>query len=324
MSRETPRVLILNSETKKLRARLAEAMPDLPIETCDSYAEMHELVPRFRPDVVYSVTFAGRAGYPRAPLLGPDGPDWIAVGGSGVDHLETWDANSVTVTNSAGSASAMMAEYVMGTILHYTLDIDGIARDKAARHWNPLRTVQPMKGKTLLIIGLGHTGQAVAQRAKAFEMQVIGTRTRPTPMEHVDEVHPSADLSQLWKRADFIAVCVPLLDSTRGLVSADAFAAMKPSAVLVDVSRGGVVDKDALFAALRGGVIAHAALDVFPSEPLPEDSPYWSLGNAIISPHCSAVYDDWAMHSFEMFLDNLRRWRAGEPLINVVDPVRGY
>lgn len=324
MSREVPRVLILNNETERLCKRLTEVMPDVAVETCESYAGVHELVPRFRPDVVYSVTFAGRAGYPRAPLLGPGGPRWIAVGGSGVDHLESWDASKVTVTNSAGSASAMMAEYVMGTILHYTLDIDGLARDKAARHWNPSRTVQPIKGKTMLIVGLGHTGQAVAQRAKAFEMRVIGTRARPEPTAHVDEVHTSADLPELWERADFVTICVPLLPSTRDLVDARAFAAMKTGAILVDVSRGGVVNQDALVNALRSGAIAHAALDVFSTEPLPEVSPVWTLENAIISPHCSAVYDDWAMHSFEMFLDNLRRWRAGEPLINIVDPARGY
>lgn len=318
------RVLILDSDPAPLRDRLAEAMPDVVIETCDSYAAMHDLVPAFKPDVLYSVTFAGRAGYPWQPLYGADGPKWISVGGSGVDHLEPWDPSRITVTNSAGVASAMMAEYVFGSILHYTLDIDGLAADKAARRWDPARAMQPLQGKTILIVGLGHTGQAVAQRAKAFEMSVIGTRARPVPMEHVDEVRASDDLPQLWEQADFVTVSVPLLPSTRGLVDARAFAAMKPSAMLVDVSRGGVVDQDALVNALRSGAIAHAALDVFPEEPLPEDSPQWGLENAILSPHCSAVFDGWATRSFGLFLDNLERWRAGEPLQNIVDPARGY
>lgn len=319
-----PRVIVLDSDPAPLLERLAEAMPDVQAEGCDSYAGMEALVAGFRPDVVYSVTFAGRAGYPRAALYGADGPAWISVGGSGVDHLESWDPARITVTNSAGVASAMMAEYVFGMFLRHTLDLAGLARDQAERRWDATRLMRPLQGKTLLIVGLGHTGQEVARRAKAFDMTVIGTRSRPRETENVDEVHASADLGSLWGRADFVVLCVPLLASTRGLVDAAAFAAMKPDAVLVDVSRGGVIDHDALLAALRRRAISFAALDVFPEEPLPEDSPLWGLDNLSISPHASAVFDGWAMRSFEMFLDNLRRFRAGDPLHNVVDPARGY
>ena len=321
---DTPRVIVLDSDPAPMLDALASAMPDVTATGCDSYDAMHSLVPEFKPDILYSVTFAGRAGYPCAPLYGPDGPRWISVGGSGVDHLEPWDTDRITVTNSAGVAALMMAEYAFGTILHHTLDIDGLAQDKAARYWNPQRQVSVLQGKTMLIVGLGNTGQAVAKRAKAFDCHVIGTRARPEPMENVDEVHASDDLPQLWERADIVVLSVPLLPSTRGLVDARAFAAMKESAILVDVSRGGVVDQDALVNAMRNGAIAHAALDVFPTEPLPADSPVWDLDNAIISPHCSAVFDGWAMRSFDKFLDNLRRWRAGEPLHNIVDPARGY
>ncbi len=321
---DAPRVIVLDSDPAPMIERLAQEFPDVTATPCDSYAGMVDLVAEFKPDVVYSVTFAGRAGYPTDALYGPDGPRWISVGGSGCDHLGQWDPAQVIVTNAAGATSAMMAEYVFGTVLHHTLDIDGLARDKAAHHWNPLRQVAPLYGKTMLIVGLGHTGQAVAQRAKAFEMRVIGTRARPEPMANVDEVHASNDLPHLYERADVVVVCVPLLPSTAGLVDARAFAAMKPGAILVDVSRGGVVDHDALVNALRGGALAHAALDVFPTEPLPDDSPVWPLDNAIISPHCSAVFDGWAMRSFEMFLTNLRSWREGDPLQNIVDPKRGY
>ena len=143
-------------------------------------------------------------------------------------------------------------------------------------------------------------------------------------MDGVDEVHGADALPELWGRADFIAVCTPLLPSTRHLVDARAFTAMKPGTILVDVSRGGVVEPGALEAALRDGTIAGAALDVFETEPLPRDSPLWTLDNTIISPHCSAVYEEWRMTSFEMFLENLARWQAGETLANIVDPARGY
>ncbi|MEO3413192.1 D-2-hydroxyacid dehydrogenase [Roseovarius sp. CAU 1744] len=318
------RILIHNSKTDQMAARLTEAVPDAQIATCDTYDDLPSLIRDFRPDVAYSICFRGRAGFPRDALLGPDGPKWISVGGSGVDHLAGWDPEAVTVTNSAGVAAPMMAEYVFGSILHFTLDIPGLQADRAEREWRDPRLMTPLEGKTMLIVGLGHTGQAVAARAKAFGLHVIGTRARVQPMENVDEVHPGDDLQSLWHRADFIVLSVPLLPTTRHMVNARSFAAMKPSAILVNVSRGGVLDDAALVNAMRAGTIAGAALDVFETEPLPFDSHVWGLENVIVSPHCSAVYAEWAMQSFELFIDNLRRWQNGETLKNIVNPVRGY
>ncbi len=318
------RILIHNNKTKDMAARLKSAIPDAEIATCETYDELPGLIGSFKPDAVYSICFHGRVGFPREALLGPNGPKWVSVGGSGVDHLAGWDPDAVTVTNSAGVAAPMMAEYVFGAILHFTLDISGLQADQSAKNWRGSRMVTPIKGKTMLIVGLGHTGQAVAARAKAFGLHVIGTRARPKPMENVDEVHASDDLPDLWPRADFIVLSVPLLPATRYMVNAHSFAAMKPSAILVNVSRGGVLEDAALVDAMRSGAIAGAALDVFEMEPLPEDNPIWGLENVILSPHCSAVYTEWAMQSFELFLENLTRWRSGEKLINIVNPVRGY
>ena len=321
---DTTRILIHTSDPAPMLARLAEAAPGIEARGHDSYDGLDRILADFRPDVTYSVAFRGRDGFPREALLGPDGPGWIAVGGSGVDHLTPWDMGAVTVTNSAGVAAAMMAEYVLGAVLHFTLDIDGMAADRAARHWPPNRLMTPLRGKTMLIVGLGHTGQAVAARAQAFGLRVIGTRARPQPVENVDEVHGSDALPDLWGRADIVVLSVPLLPQTRGLVNARALVAMKPDAILVDVSRGGVLDGAALINAMRAGRLKGAALDVFETEPLPADSLFWGLENVILSPHCSAVYEDWAMQSFELFLENFGRWRTGAALVNVVDPARGY
>ena len=321
---QTPRVLIHNNDVTAMAERLAEVMPDATIETSDSYEGLDDLLARFKPDVAYSICFKGRVGFPRDAMLGEHGPRWISVGGAGVDHLVPWETGDVTVTNSAGVAAAMMAEYAFGCILQFTLDLPGMAADKAEHHWNASRLVTPLQGKTMLIVGLGQTGQAVAARAKAFGMHVIGTRARPAPMDNVDEVHAAADLPNLWRKADFVVVSTPLLPTTRGIVDARAFAAMKESAILVDVSRGGVVDGAAVVNAMRSGAIAGAALDVFDPEPLPYDSLIWDLENVIISPHCSSVYSEWAMQSFELFIENLKRWRNGEDLHNIVDPGRGY
>ncbi len=320
---EPLKLIVHAAEPAPLIERLQHAHPDISLTPCDSYAAMDALVERVRPEIVYSIRFAGSAGFPREVLIGPYGPRWISVGGSGVDHLRGWDSTRTTVTNAAGVAAHAMAEYVIGSILHFSLDIPGLEADKRDRAW-PGKIMTPLRGKTLLIVGLGATGKQVARLAKALGMTVIGTRARPAPVDHVDEVHASHRVGDLWPRADAVIVCTPLLESTRNLVDGKAFAAMKDSAILVDVSRGGIVDQQALIDALTSGQIGAAALDVFETEPLPPDNPLWEIENVLISPHCSSVFDGWELDSLDMFSDNLTRWKNGELLQNVVDPGRGY
>lgn len=321
---DTPRIILHNRDTATLSDWLRAARPTAEFRECDSHETLPDMIRDFAPEIVYSVRFGGTAGYPRDALFTEGGPRWIANGGVGIDHFGHWDTSRVTVTNAAGVAADMMAEFVMGGFLHFTLDVPGLQRDQAGAVWDNLRTVRPVKGTTLLIIGLGHTGRAIAARAQAFGMRVLGTRARPVPMNNVDEVHAASALPDLLPRADFIAISTPLVPSTRGLIGSEAIKAMKPGVVLADVSRGGVVDQQALVPALETGHIAGAALDVFENEPLPESSPLWSAGNVIVSPHCSAVYDGWERASFEIFLDNLERWINGHELRNVVSPARGY
>ncbi|MEM9249841.1 MAG: D-2-hydroxyacid dehydrogenase [Pseudomonadota bacterium] len=319
----SPRIVLAHGTTAALETRLRARCPQAELRTARSYDALSELLSSFRPDIVYAVRFAGNEGFPSAALTGPGGPAWIANGGVGTDHLGQWDTHRTTVTNAAGVAAGMMAEYVLGGFLHFTLDVPGLQADKAAKVWAE-RRVRPLAEQTLLIVGLGQTGQALAKRAKAFGMRVIGTRARPREMPHVDEVHAAGDLAALLPRADFIAVATPLTSATRGLIGPAEIAAMKPGVVLADVSRGGVVDQSALRVALTGGPVAAAVLDVFEVEPLPATSPLWETANVLISPHCSSVHAGWEEASFDMFLDNLDRWTEGAPLLNIVDPQRGY
>ena len=316
-------VLLHNDVTTALASKLRETFPDVTVSECNSYSDLPAAIATHRPDVIYTVRFAGTPGFPRDALFAQGGPSWISNGGVGTDHFGHWDPTSTVVTNAAGVAAEMMAEFILGGFLHFTLDVPGLQADKSDRVWRT-RSVRPLKGKTLVIVGLGHTGQALAARAKAFGMQVLGTRARPRDMANVDEVGSAADLPELLPRADFIAVCAPLTTETRGLVGERELAAMKPGGILADVSRGGIVDQTALLRALETGHVAGAALDVFETEPLPEDNPIWRCENLIISPHCSSVYDGWQDASFDMFLANLRNWMRGEPLANVIDPLRGY
>jgi len=323
MNDKTPVVILHTDEPDAALAVAREAHPDLRFFGSDSYDGLPAMIDETGAEVVYSVRFAGTPGFPRAALLEGPSVRWVSVGGSGTDHLGRWDTARVTVTNAAGVAADMMAEYTIGGLLHFSLDLPGFRRAQASRTWIAGK-VQPIEGQTLLILGLGQTGRAIATRAKALGMHTIGVRARPQPVENLDEVHPTTALAELLPRADAVAVCVPLLDSTRGLLGADAIAAIKPGAVLVDVSRGGVVDQRALADALASGQLRGAALDVFETEPLPGDSPFWDMDNVIVTPHCSSVYDGWTLKSVAMFCENLWRYRRGEPLSNVVDPARGY
>ncbi|HEX6119087.1 MAG TPA: D-2-hydroxyacid dehydrogenase, partial [Dongiaceae bacterium] len=167
-------------------------------------------------------------------------------------------------------------------------------------------------------------GQAIAKLAKALGMQVVGVRAHPRPTANVDRVEPIERLHDLLRLADYVAICLPLTPATRGLIDGAAFQALKPGAILVDISRGAIVREAALIDALKDGHLAGAVLDVFEVEPLPPDHPLWAMENVIVTPHCSSVYDGWERRAIEMFCDNLDRWLAGAPLENVVDPGMGY
>ncbi|PDQ21673.1 hydroxyacid dehydrogenase [Mesorhizobium sanjuanii] len=318
-----PSVILHSDRPAAALAVLKETHPDLTVHACDSYAALPELIGRVAAEVVYSVRFDGTPRFPRQALVESPTVKWVSVGGSGTDHLGCWDPERLTVTNAAGVAAGMLAEYALGAMLSFSLDLRGFERRRQARQWGGGR-VEPIEGKTVLIIGLGKTGTAVAGRARAMGMRTLGIRARPKAMDSLDEVHGPDALPTLLGRADFIVCCVPLLPSTRGLLGAAAFAAMKRSAVLIDISRGGVVDEAALLAALDGKQIKGAALDVFATEPLPGDHPVWSHENVAVTPHCAAVYDGWDIKSVRMFADNLKRYRGGAPLENVVSPERGY
>lgn len=302
---------------------LEERFPEVAFTCCRSYEDLPGILDEHRPDGIFSIIFAGRRDYPRAAMLATPALSWISVGGSGTDHLAPWDPAAVTVTNSAGVASRAMAEYVLAAILSLSLGFPGFDAARRMRRWKAA-LVKPIHGRTAAVLGLGKTGQAVARCLSALGVRVIGVRANPAPTGNVDRVYGLAELHQALRPADFVVLCLPLTASTRHCIDEAAIAAMKPGAILVDVSRGGVAKGDALVAGLRSGALGGAALDVFETEPLPSDSPFWSLENVIITPHCSSVYEGWERRSAEMFGDNLARRLRGEPLENIVDPLRGY
>ena len=248
---------------------------------------------------------------------------WVQVGGAGIDHLAPRDPDRLTVANSAGVAADVMAQYAIAAILSLTLGLPRFMRAQVEHRWASAK-VGTIDGRRVCIVGLGHTGSAVARRANAMGLRVVGVRARPRPMEGVDKVYGPDDLHTALGEGDYVVVSIPRTDETHHLIDAAAITAMRPGAFLIDVSRGGVVDGEALVRALRDGSVAGAALDVFEREPLPADSPFWDLDNVIVTPHSSSIDRGWERRSAIMFCDNLDRWRVGEPLDRVTDPVRGY
>jgi phosphoglycerate dehydrogenase-like enzyme len=322
----SPIVLLHTNDPEPARDTLQRTHPDLTIHTCSTYADLSDSLRESQAEVVYTVRFDGTPDFPGQALHNATQVKWISVGGSGTDHLLRWDKTRCTVTNAAGVAADMMAEYALGCVLSFRLNLRQFQQAQQQQQWITGK-VTPLAGQTALLIGMGQTGIAVAQRFKAMDMRVIGVRASAAATSesaNFDKTYTADALPDLLPQADVIVVAVPLLKSTRGMLAGDEFSAMKPNTILVDVSRGGVVDETALIEALHSGSIEGAALDVFSTEPLPAGHPLWQMNNAIVTPHCSSVYDGWELRSVEMFAENLMRYRQGNPLDRIVDPDKGY
>lgn len=225
----------------------------------------------------------------------------------------------ILLTNGAGTQSQPIAQHVLLMMLHHVKGMAHWERNKTLHRWERTPSDE-LTGKTVCLLGLGGIGAAVARAAKAFEMHVIGLRRRPDPVSHVDEILPAHAVGDLCARADFLVICAPLTRQTKGIIGPGELARMKPSAYLINVARGPLIQEPALIAALREGRIAGAALDVFDQEPLPPDHPLWDLPNVVITPHQAPSSPLHLVRGTELFIENLRRYTRGEPLLNIVDP----
>jgi phosphoglycerate dehydrogenase-like enzyme len=239
--------------------------------------------------------------------------------------LSPLELERVAVASAAGVHAGPLAEFAMLGVLAFSRGLPALLADQRARRWVEHAPVQELCGKTLLVLGLGAIGRAVAQRARAFGMRVVATRRRPgTAIDDVHEVHPPDALARLVEDADAIVVTLPLTEETRGLVDRETIARMRSSAIFVNVGRGAVVDEEALAGALAEGRLAGAALDVFEREPLPPESPLWELPNVIVSPHTAALSALENERIVALFVDNVCRYLGGRPLRNRIDPDRFY
>ena len=228
----------------------------------------------------------------------------------------------VTVTTSSGVHAVPLAEFSILGLLAMAKELPRLVEDQRARAWPEVRRpLRELAGQTLFLVGLGEIGREVARLGRALGMRTVGfRRTQGPPPDHVDEVHGPERLPELAGRADAMVVSLPLTDQTAGLVDRATIERLPASCIFVNVGRGGVVDEPALVEALRERRIAGAVLDVFATEPLPEDSPLWALPNVLVTPHAAALSARENERIVELFTDNLRRYLDGRPLRNVVEP----
>jgi len=242
---------------------------------------------------------------------------WIHALAAGVDKLpfDLLRTTDIVVTNSRGLYADALAEFVLASMLFFAKDVRRLIRNQDAHRWAPY-DVTRLEGQTVGMIGYGGIGQAVARRAQSLGMRVIAIRRQrelgdPTIDDAIAE-------------SDYVVLATPLTPSTYHLMNAARIAAMKPAAVLINVSRGPIVDEAALVAALQEKRIRGAALDVFETEPLPLDHPLWPLENVLISPHSADHTPDSHDRAMTFFLENLWRFERGEALENVVDKSERY
>lgn len=264
----------------------------------------------------------------RRILAGAPRIRWIHTPSAGVDNILVPEVleRDILLTNSAGSNAIPIAEFTLMFMLGQAKRVRELAALTPENAWEraPQLRLSELAGRTALIIGLGHIGSAIARRAAAFEMRVIGSRRRAQPAPHVERVVGEGGWRELLPEADYVVIAAPLTSATRGMFDAAALAQMRRDAYLINVARGEILDTPALIAALHAGQIAGAALDVTPQEPLPPDHPLWGAPNIWITPHISWSSPQIRDRALDIFLENLRRYRAGEPLLNVVDKARGY
>jgi phosphoglycerate dehydrogenase-like enzyme len=255
---------------------------------------------------------------------------WLHAWGAGVDGVLRQPGaieRDFILTTTSGIHAVQMTEHVLAVLLAFARRLPDAMRAQAARTWRHMERAEvfELAGKTLLLIGLGSIGRHTAQIAAALGMRVLGVRRTPSgSIPGVERVAGIEDLHDLLPEADFVVLMTPLTSETRGLIGERELRLMKRDAYLVNVARGGVVDEAALIRALRAGWIAGAGLDVFEHEPLSSDSPLWEMANVMITGHYAGVTPAYEARAFEVFLDNLQRYRAGQPLRNVVDKRRGY
>jgi phosphoglycerate dehydrogenase-like enzyme len=244
----------------------------------------------------------------------------------GIDHLVAGTSllqSEVIISNSRGINTTSVAEAALGFMFMIAKKAPSLVHNKDTHLWEAL-LFSELKGKTLGIIGLGRIGGELAGMARALRMKLLASTLPEDNTSGVDRVYHPKNLKEMLPKCDYVVLTVPLTPETRGMIGEGEFRAMKDTAYFINVSRGVIVRESEMIKALRENWIAGAALDVFETEPLPQDSELWALPNVIISPHTAGYLEQHMQVATGLFCQNLERFISGKELINVVDKARGF
>jgi phosphoglycerate dehydrogenase-like enzyme len=253
---------------------------------------------------------------------------WIQLVSAGVPAALCGPARErgIAVTNLAGLYGPSIAEHALGMMIILSRNLQIVQDNQRAGRWDQTvqRTMRDLHGKTIGIVGLGNIGQNIARLCKAFGMQVLGCRRRPAPTPNVDRVYGCNELRAMLAECDYVAVAAPLVRGTDGMLGPAEFESIKPGAIYINVSRGGVAQEQPLVEALKSGRLAAAGLDVYAVEPLPAGHPFWSMKQVFLSPHYSGDTVNYSSLPGHRFTRNLHCWLEKRPLEGQVDLEWGY
>ena len=289
----------------------------LPVErTPEQEARWRQLLGQT--DILFDFDFTHRQDLPEvAPNV-----RWIQATSSGIGQSVNclgYDKRMphTIFTTASGVHAKPLAEFCMMAMLMFNKGLKRMMRDQERKHWERYAGTD-LDGRTLGIVGVGRVGSEVARLGKAFGMTVIGTDISPT-LAVLDEFYPLSELHEMLGQAEYLVLSVPHTPQTEKMIGAEELALLPKEAFLINIARGAVVDESSLIEALRSGHLRGAALDVFAEEPLPQDSPLWEMSNVLVSPHSASTSDQENGRLTELFCENLRRYLANEPLLNVLN-----
>src|SRR5256885_5809156 len=251
---------------------------------------------------------------------------WLQATSAGIGQFVQrlgLDRTDITFTTASGVHARPLADFCLMAMLMFAKDYVWMERDKEAKRWERY-CGEGLTGKTLAIVGVGRVGQEVARHGKRMDMRVTGMRRSDAAMPDVDKVFDRPELHAMLREADFLVLAAPHTPETEGIIGETELALLKPTAIVINIGRGALLDEDALIRVLKEKRLAGAALDVLRDEPPPQDSPLWAMPNVILSPHSASTVTQEDARITEIFCDNLRRYLGGQPLRNVLDTKRLY
>jgi phosphoglycerate dehydrogenase-like enzyme len=320
----SPTVLVIASPSAPHLKVLERLPPDIRMIVSNDPSQLRQAAPEA--DVMLLGDFESPGFlsdvFPHATRL-----RWLHSISAGVESfLPVIAASPVPLTNGRGMFRVPLAEWAVGAMLFFAYNLRRLIQQQEEGRWERVYH-QGLAGHSLGIVGYGEIGAAIAQRARPFGLKISALRRKPElslddPL--LDATYRPEQLHEMFAASDYVALATPLTPSTRGMIGPAEFAAMKPSAVLVNVGRGPVIDEPALIDALESGRIRGAALDVFATEPLPTGHPFYRMKNLLLSPHSADHTPGFKERALEIFVENFERFRKGEPLHNLVDKHAGY